>query len=164
MKINALFELQNKMEQNMSHLTGIEETALGEDNVLNIRILAFQVKLGEFANLTKCYKYAVDKDINKNKLLFRYTEGLGYLLSLGNKYHLNAITEENLEIVDEENLIVLFTTVYDLISKLKVALEKDLYLMAFNHYIKIFSYYDQIKNVLNISNDEAYNFFDSISA
>lgn len=164
MNINKLFELQNELEKNMSIISGVEEKALGEENILNIRILALQVKIGELANLTKCYKYTSIQEMNKNKLLFRYVEGLRYLLSLGNKYHLNAITEKNLEEVEEENLIILFTSIYDMISKLKVALEKDLYLMAFNYYIKIFSYYNQIKEVLKISQEEAYDFFNEISA
>lgn len=164
MKINELFELQNELEKNMSTVSGVDEKALGEENILNIRVLALQVKIGELANLTKCYKYTSVKELNKNKVLFRYVEGLGYLLSLGNKYHLNAITEDNLEPIEEDNLITLFTSIYDQVSKLKISLEKDLYLMAFNQYIKIFSTYDRIREVLSIDNDEAYTFFKEISA
>lgn len=165
MNINELFRMQAALEQKISHLSGVEENALGENNILNVRILALQVKLGELANLTKCYKYQKDiSSIPKNKILFRYIEGIKYLLSIGNKYQLNVINKDTLNSIQvSDDLIVLFSESYDQISKLKGLLEKDQYVNALNTYIKTFALYTEIGRQLDISYDEAITYFNDLS-
>lgn len=161
MKINELFKIQATIENQIIGMTNIEEDALGTENVLNIRMLALQVKLGELANLTKCYKYsAQNKSVPKGKVLFRYLEGMKYLLSLGNKYQLNIIDDHALDNINvETELIILFSELYSGISILKNALEKNLYVESLNTYILVFAKYIQLANALEISYDEAYSYF-----
>lgn len=161
MKINELFKIQASIEDQIIGISNIEENALGEGNVLNIRMLALQVKLGELANLTKCYKYSKQqKSIPKSKVLFRYLEGMKYLLSLGNKYQLNIIDDHAINnIQSEDDLIVLFSDLYAGITKLKDSLEKGMYVDSLNQYIFLFAKYIQLANSLDISYDEAYNYF-----
>lgn len=165
MNIKELFELQKQLESKASLMSGIEETALGEENVLNVRMLALQVKFGEMANLTKCYKYKKDLgEIPKNKILFRYVEGMIYLLSLGNKYNLNVIDDyafQNEKTYDD--LIVNFTTMFESLVDLKRKLEQDQYIAALNLYIRVFANYIHLGRLLNIEYDEALSYFHDMS-
>lgn len=165
MNIKQLFELQKQFENKASLISGVEETALGEDNILNVRTLAIQVKFGELANLTKCYKYLKDvTEIPKNKILFRYIEGMIYLLSLGNKYNLNVIDDYAFQNVKtSDDLIVNFTSLYEKLVDLKRTLEKDRYVEALQHYIQMFAIYIQLGRLLNIEYDEAISYFNDMS-
>lgn len=165
MKINELFKIQQTLEEKLSLISGMEENALGEHNILNVRFLAIQVKVGELANLTKCYKYR--KNINelpRKKVLFRYLEGLKYLLSIGNKYQLNMIDDYAFENISQsDDLISLFSELYGSLSELKGHLENDRYVDALNQYIYVFAKYIQLAEPLNISYDEAKSYFDELS-
>ncbi len=165
MKINELFKIQATMEEQMSILSGVEENALGDHNVMNVRFLAIQVKLGELANLTKCYKYKKDiNEIPRNKILFRYLEGMRYLLSIGNKYDLNIIDDYAFENIREsEDLIILFSELYDGLSQLKKLLGNDQFVDGLNEYIFVFAKYIQLARALQISYDEAYAYFKDTS-
>lgn len=165
MKINELFKIQRELEEKLSLISGMEENALGEHNILNVRFLAIQVKLGELANLTKCYKYR--KNINelpRKKVLFRYLEGLKYLLSIGNKYQLNMIDDYAFDNIKEsDDLIILFSDLYDGLSDLKEDIQKDRFVDALNKYIYVFAKYIQLAKPLNISYEEAQSYFNELS-
>jgi len=165
MKINELFKIQAAMEEQMSILSGVEENALGDHNVMNVRFLAIQVKLGELANLTKCYKYKKDiNEIPRSKVLFRYLEGMRYILSIGNKYEMNIIDDYAFENIKEsEDLIILFSELYDGLSQLKKLLANDQFVDGLNEYIYVFAKYIQLARALQISYDEAYAYFQDTS-
>lgn len=165
MRINELFKIQQTLEEKLSLISGMEENALGEENVLRVRFLALQVKLGELANLTKCYKYRKNiNEIPRKKVLFRYLEGLKYLLSIGNKYQLNMIDEYAFENIQEaDDLITLFSQLYDGLSKLKGHIENDRYVDALSTYIYVFAKYVQLSTPLNVSYDEAKAYFNELN-
>ena len=165
MKINELFKIQQTLEEKLSLISGMEENALGEDNILNVRFLAIQVKLGELANLTKCYKYRKNlNELPRKKVLFRYLEGLKYLLSIGNKYQLNMIDDYAFENISQsDDLITLFSELYEGLSNLKGHLESDRYVDALNKYIYVFAKYIQLAEPLNISYEEAMSYFNELS-
>lgn len=165
MKINELFKIQQTLEEKLSLISGMEENALGEHNILNVRFLAIQVKLGELANLTKCYKYRKNiNEIPRKKVLFRYLEGLKYLLSIGNKYQLNMIDDYAFDnISTSDDLITLFSELYGGLSILKNHIEKDQFVDGLNQYIYVFAKYIQLAAPLNISYEEAASYFDELS-
>lgn len=165
MNISQLFKIQADMEEKMIRLSGVEESSLGDNNTMHVRFLAIQVKLGELANLTKCYKYKKDiEEIPRAKILFRYLEGMRYLLSIGNKYSLNIIDDyafDNMQ--GSDDLIVLFSDLYDALSDLKQSLSKDQFVEGLNLYILTFGKYLHLAKALHISYDEAYTYFQETS-
>lgn len=165
MKLQELFKIQKNMEDKISTLSGINENIVGEENIIHLRFLALQIKIGELANLTKCYKYnKTADDVPKNKLLFRYLEGMKYLLSIGNKYQLNIINQDAFDnVVKHDNLILLFSEIYDGLVQLKGYISSDSYVDALNKYIFIFAKYIHLAEALGIEYDEAYNYFIEIN-
>ena len=97
MELTKLFQIQAEFESAIIENTDIEENVVGESNVRDLLFLALHVKLGELANLTKCYKYSyVKPNLPKHKLIIRYADVLRYLLSVGNRHQFNMIQNADL--------------------------------------------------------------------
>lgn len=165
MNLQQLFKIQEIMENSIKTLSQIDEDVLGKENVFDLRFLALQVKVGEIANLTKCYKYTTMKeDIPKEKLMFRFIDAMKFLLSIGNMYEFNII---NLEAVDtmghEESLIKVFSYIYDDIKDLKYAVSRDNYVDSLNIYIRLFARFVNLGRLLGFSFEEVYEYYRSMA-
>lgn len=161
MNLQQLFKIQEIMESNIRENSKIDENVLGKENIFDLRFLALQVKVGEIANLTKCYKYTRAKeDIPKEKLMFRYIEALQYLLSIGNMHDFNII---NLEAVNsssrEESLIKVFSFIYDDIVELKDVVSRNNYVDSVNCYIRLFSRFMNLGKLLGLTFEEVYDYY-----
>lgn len=163
MKLTELFENQATFEKNIIENTSIKENVVGDNNVQEILFLALQVKVGELANLTKCYKYYyVKPNLSKHKLIIRYTDALRYLLSIGNRHQFNIIETSDLNNqIESEEIIQIFSTMYDDISLLKKSIKDDLYLEGLNLYRKIISTYIHLGKLLGLSQQDIKEHFDS---
>jgi dimeric dUTPase (all-alpha-NTP-PPase superfamily) len=161
MNLQQLFKIQEIMENNIRQSSQMDENVLGRENIFDLRFLALQVKVGEIANLTKCYKYTRAKeDIPKEKLMFRYIEALQYLLSIGNMYDFNII---NLDAVNsssrEESLIKVFSFIYDDIVELKEVVRRNNYVDSVNCYIRLFSRFMNLGRLLGLTFEEVYDYY-----
>lgn len=79
MNWNRLFEMQSKLDTYI-----IETHNLSDRDLLEERILALLVELGELANETRCFKFWSTKQANKrNAILEEYVDNIHFLLSLG---------------------------------------------------------------------------------
>lgn len=159
MELNNLFKIQDIMENKIKKMSSISEDSIGEENLFDVKFLALQTKLGELANLTKCYKYSmIDYEIPKEKLIIRYMDTLKFLLSIGNNYNFNIIDNTVIDSINhEESLIKLFSNIFDNISSLKSALKQDNFIDGINLYIKIFSDFVSVGEILGLSFDELYD-------
>ncbi|MDP4169636.1 MAG: dUTP diphosphatase [Bacillota bacterium] len=79
MNINKLFQMQKALDEYIK-----SEHKLATENLLERKILAFLVELGELANETRCFKFwSVKPSSEKNIVLEEYVDGLHFLLSIG---------------------------------------------------------------------------------
>lgn len=161
MDLQQLFKIQEIMENNIRQNSKIDEDVLGKENIFDLRFLALQVKVGEIANLTKCYKYTKAKeDIPKERLMFRFIEALKYLLSIGNMYDFNII---NLDAVNssshEESLIKVFSLIYDEIAELKGAVQRENYVDSVNSYIRLFARLMNLGRLLGLTFEDVYGYY-----
>lgn len=158
MELRKLFDTQEAFEKKIIESTNIEENALGEENIQAIIFLALQVKIGELANLTKCYKYfKVKANLPKHKLMIRHADALRYLLSIGNKYQFNMISLNDLSNPTEtENVIQIFSKIYDDMTELKKHIISEQYVDGLNTYIRIFSNLIHLGKILGLSEKEVF--------
>ncbi|WP_176461746.1 dUTP diphosphatase [Anaeromicrobium sediminis] len=161
MELNELFKVQEIMENHIKKLSNIDEEIKGKENLFDLKFLALQVKTGEIANTTKCYKYyKVKKIISKEKLLIRYIDALKFLLSIGNDHNFNIINEE---VIDkskyEDNIIKLFSYIYDDITDLKKSAKKDDYFHALNTYVRLFTRYLNLAELIGLNFSEIYSYY-----
>lgn len=161
MNLNHLFKLQEIMENKIKNSTDIPEDILGKENVFDLKFLAFQVKLGQLANETKCYKYQkVIDDIPKEKLIIRYIDAMQFLLSIGNEYHFNIINEEIFDnVVKPEGLIKGFSQIFSDVTKLKEIISLGDFINALNIYIELFAKFIGIGYELGLTFDEVYLYY-----
>ncbi len=163
MQLQKLFEIQAAFEKEIVSNTSIEENVVGEENVLDIHFLALHVKIGELANLTKCYKYYhIKPNLPKHKLVIRYSDVLRYLLSLGNRHQFNMIQTADLNTqIESTDVIQVFSCIIDHMASLKKAIRNDHYVEALNLYITIFSYFVHLGSLLQLTEEDIQNHFET---
>jgi len=161
MNLQQLFKIQEIMESHIRENSSIDENVLGKENIFDLRFLALQVKVGEIANLTKCYKYTTAKeDIPREKLMFRYIEALKYLLSIGNMYDVNIINLDAVNSVShEESLIKVFSYIYDEIAELKDVVRRNNYVDSVSSYIRLFARFMNLGRLLGLTFEEVYEYY-----
>lgn len=161
MELNELFKIQEIIEEKIKRLSDIEEDSVGEENIFDIKFLALQVKTGEIANLTKCYKYyKIKRNIPKEKVIVRYIDGIKFLLSIGNNYEFNVINIDSIDKVEKmDNVIKLFSSIFDDIRDLrKTILQKD-YVDSLSIYIRLFARYVNLGECLGLGFEEVYDYY-----
>jgi len=166
MNLDQLFKIQEVMENNIKKLSQIDENVLGEENIFDLRFLALQVKVGEIANLTKCYKYSrIKPNIPREKLMIRYIDAMKFLLSIGNAHHFNIINIDAINsMINEESIIKVFGIIYDDITDLKRKILQNNYVDSLSVYIKLFSEFINLGKLLGLNFEEMYNYYLEIAS
>ncbi len=161
MYLDQLFKIQQIVENHIKELSQINENALGEKNLFDLRFLALQVKVGELANLTKCYKYSRTKeDIPKDKIMIRYIDAMKYLLSIGNENNFSIINIDNVNsVVKEDSIIKAFSNIFDDIAHLKYHIQQNNYIDSMSRYIKLFGEFINLGASLGLTFEEVYNYY-----
>jgi len=161
MDLNQLFKIQEVIENKIKSSTNIPEDLLGKENVFDLKFLAFQVKLGQLANTTKCYKYhKAIESIPREKLILRYMDALQFLISIGNEYDFNIINKEVLDSVEKPNSIIKgFSEIFTTIIKLKESILSDNYIDALSIYIHLFVSYVYLGEEMGLTFEEVYNYY-----
>ena len=134
MDIKQLFEWQRELD-------GISKGRKGiySEKVVEKKILALMVILGEIANETCCCKQGVrHKVTSKGKVLDKYIEGLQYIISLGIDFGVDIEThDENFLIVSCESLTVQFLHIYEALIIVKVKKSHEMYKAALYTYFQL---------------------------
>lgn len=166
MQLASLFKIQEIIESKIVQFSNVDENALGVENTFDLRFLALQIKTGELANLTKCYKYKyVLKQDTKEKLMVRYLDALKFLLSIGNQHSFNIIDLEAVQNTPkQDHLIPLFSCIYDDISHLKRTIKEEAYIDALGLYIVLFAHYVNLGELLGFSIPEVFRYFEDVLA
>lgn len=154
--LQKLFEIHEIMENYIKKASNIEEDSLGKENVFDLRYLALQVKVGELANLTKCYKYArIKENLPKDKLMTRYIDALQFLLSIGNINDFNIIGFDNiLGVKKDSSIIKVFSNIYQYICDVRELARRDRYFDALNAYVRLVEEFVKLADHLGFTMDE----------
>lgn len=79
MNLQRLFALQKELD-----LRIVSQHNLQSENLIQRKVLALQVEIGELANETRCFKYWSDKGPSaKDVILEEYVDCLHFILSIG---------------------------------------------------------------------------------
>ena len=130
MNLSKLFEMQRKLDERI-----IEEKGLQGQNLLDKKILALQVELGELANEWRGFKfwsknqkprtvkYIENRKHRQNPLLEEYVDCLHFVLSIG----LEIETEQDIfpEPIKYDNTVTQFNELFGQISYFASVLNRD---------------------------------------
>ena len=82
MDIKKLFSMQRELDQSIQ-----SGRQLGNEALLERKLLAFHVEVCELANETRCFKFWSDKpSSDPSVILEEYVDGIHFLLSVGLEY------------------------------------------------------------------------------
>ncbi|RPF55413.1 dUTP diphosphatase [Aquisalibacillus elongatus] len=128
---DELYGLQRQLDE------GILEThSLTRESVLDDKILALLVEIGELANETRCFKYWSHKGPSESSVILEeFVDGIHFLLSLGLDYgyRFNGETDENSGLNQTDQ----FHQVYDRINRFKQNPTNIHYQQLFKSYMKL---------------------------
>lgn len=165
MKIKYLFKIQSIIDTEIRRICQRDGEVLDPNRLIKTQILALEVKIGELANLTKCYKYPCStENLEKRKLLIRYVDCFKFLISIGNDNEFNVINSELKDIPPdaEGELLDLFLKLFDQIPELKKNLLEENYLPSLTIYMEIFKDLIFVGYLLGITFEEVFEFYDNI--
>lgn len=132
MNIGKLFQMQRQLDDRIK-----EEHNLIEKNLMDEKILAFQVELGELANETRCFKYwSLKPASEKEVILEEYVDGVHFLLSIGLELQKSSLSARNNKI-ENQSLTKQFLVLFQLSSQLGNSKKIDLFEELFQQYLHL---------------------------
>lgn len=130
MNFLKLFEMQNDLDSKIEKQHGLEEEPL-----LEKKILALLVEVGELANETRCFKFwSLKPPAEASVILEEYVDGIHFILSLGIEIGVTDGVELDLA-ADENSLTAHFVLVYEKIAQFEKSRSEAHYLELFRQYL-----------------------------
>lgn len=128
--LTKLFSLQRELDQRIEKEHGLEQADL-----MDKKIMALLVELGELANETRCFKFWSKKAAAKRDVILEeYVDGIHFILSIGLELGIEA--DVSLSLVDEyRDFVEQFQEVYATIIDFRRQLTSENYHKIFNEYI-----------------------------
>lgn len=169
MKLKYLFKIQNIIDNEIRRVCQRNGEVLDRKNLIKTQILALEVKTGELANLTKCYKYPQPLQVpDKKKLIIRYVDCFKFLFSIGNDNHFNVVNfdvdelTKNISRSEGETIIDIFLSLFDSITNLKRDLFAENYISGVNVYMTIFKELVFLGHMLGLTFEEVFDYYDNL--
>lgn len=147
MNINPMFEINKK------RISSISINADLEPYKLRVRkLLEFEVALGEFAKVTKCYDYSNDAviDTDSDLILEKYINCISNLITLGIDHNYDDITSINVT-ANDNCLSDQFLNLYIDINDLIVSPCRDHYETLFEDMLAVGEFLGFSENIINES-------------
>ncbi|MBE4908218.1 dUTP diphosphatase [Bacillus luteolus] len=132
MNIDTMFELQKVLDIHIK-----EKHNLEMENLIERKILALLVEIGELANETRCFKFwSIKPPSSKEKILEEFVDGVHFILSIGLDLSYNAgfeltINDEELSLVDQ------FLSIYQRIADFQLNHTKETYKVLLSEYFNL---------------------------
>jgi dimeric dUTPase (all-alpha-NTP-PPase superfamily) len=132
MKIDTLLDMQKQLDGHIE-----TEHGLTDVNLVDRKILALLVEVGELANETRSFKFwSKKKASSKEVILEEYVDGIHFILSLGIEIGLQEIDLEGNH-SGTEDLNEQFLYVYRIITDFRTEPSVTHFLDLFNEYIHL---------------------------
>lgn len=130
MNLQKLYQMQTELDNRIKVEHGLLET-----DVINEKILAFQVELAELANETRCFKYWSKKPASERVVILEeYVDGIHFLLSLGLDLGFDSLPiKQDLKI--EESLTLQFLKLFQICSEFKQTKVETNFRFLFGQYL-----------------------------
>jgi dimeric dUTPase (all-alpha-NTP-PPase superfamily) len=141
-KLTKLYTMQRELDAHIQ-----DNHQLQQENLVEKKILALLVEIGELANETRCFKFwSLKPPASKEKILEEFVDGIHFILSLGIEcgFEKNELKFGN---TLSESLTEQFLSVFDSVNKFKAS-------HSFGNFEKLFSEYILLAELLGFSSQE----------
>lgn len=130
--IKRLFSMQEKLDRRIS-----EEHGLHNEDLMEKKLLALFVELGELANETRCFKFWSKKSAApQHTILEEYVDGIHFILSIG----LELKADDSLDIdlqIKEKTIVQQFNFLFNVISAFQKSPSLINYQQVFKEYLSL---------------------------
>jgi dimeric dUTPase (all-alpha-NTP-PPase superfamily) len=132
MNIDTMFELQKVLDTHIK-----EKHSLEKENLVDRKILALLVELGELANETRCFKFwSIKPPSASEKILEEFVDGIHFILSIGIDLSYEAGFE--LKIIEKEiSQVDQFLAIYQCITEFRLGHTKETYEDLLSEYFSL---------------------------
>lgn len=132
MNISKLMDMQAVLDQHIERKHGLET-----EDLVERKILALLVELGELANETRCFKFwSLRGPSERETILGEYVDGIHFLLSLANEQSFKPTVPEMFTL-EQRNLTEQFILLYREISLFQQQVTFESFQTVFNEYIRL---------------------------
>ncbi|ASS92116.1 MAG: dUTPase [Bacillaceae bacterium] len=132
MDFEQLYKMQKELDEKIEKKHGLEE-----ERLIERKVLALLVEIGELANETRCFKFwSVKPPSDREVILEEYVDGLHFLLSIGHELYIEKLPEMKARKIDK-SLTDLFLNVYQKTAKFSEYLSVQAYIDLFNDYVTL---------------------------
>lgn len=132
MNLQQLFTMQAALDQHIE-----AQHNLQNEDLLDRKVLALLVELGELANETRCFKFwSLKPSSPKEIILEEFVDGVHFILSLG---IICGFTDSKIEsrATDSNTLSDQFLTMYDQIGLFRQQRNQESYVSMFECYLQL---------------------------
>ncbi|MCG1022108.1 dUTP diphosphatase [Sutcliffiella horikoshii] len=132
MKLHKLYDMQRELDEKIESQHG-----LIKENLVEEKILALLVELGELANETRCFKFwSVKPPAERNVILEEYVDGVHFILSLGLTFGFGE--EVSIGLTRQgESITEQFNIVYHLVSVFRNDVSEENYNVLVDSYMQL---------------------------
>jgi dimeric dUTPase (all-alpha-NTP-PPase superfamily) len=132
LNFDHLFQLQKKLDERIHRKHDLQN-----ENLIEKKILALFVEIGELANETRCFKFWSTKPASdKEKILEEFIDGLHFILSLGLEFDY-ASQVNNTKVQPQHSLNDQFLLVFDTVSLFRKTPTLENYQQLFHQYLEL---------------------------
>ncbi len=133
MDLQKLYSLQQQLDMHIETKHGLHE-----ENLVEKKILALLVEIGELANETRCFKFwSLKPSAPQDKVLEEYVDGLHFILSLGLElnfvYNVDKIKKET----ENYSLVEQFLCVFQAVNEFQQTKTLKAYKRLFTNYLQL---------------------------
>ncbi|KMJ56989.1 dUTPase [Bacillus sp. LL01] len=132
MNLQTLYDMQRELDAKIESQHGLRK-----ENLVEEKILALLVELGELANETRCFKFwSVKPPAERSVILEEYVDGVHFILSLGLTFEYGG--EVSIGLAEpSESLTGQFNSVYNLVSVFRNDVSEENFSVLFESYIAL---------------------------
>ncbi|MBV6685403.1 dUTP diphosphatase [Bacillus sp. JRC01] len=128
---NQLLNMQNELDRHIESEHGLQDADL-----VDKKILALLVELGELANETRCFKFWSKKaPSDQAVILEEYVDGIHFILSLGIEIGIRSIDEP--EVLEEGDPTEEFLKVYSEVNRFSEERSVENLLTLFQQFLQL---------------------------
>ena len=132
MNIEKLRTMQAGLDQHIETKHGLQS-----ENVVDRKILALLVELGELANETRCFKFwSLKGPSDQETILAEYVDGIHFILSLANEYDFKLSVPQEFS-SNQQDVTEQFLLLYQGISKFKNERTNERFQTVFAEYLHL---------------------------
>jgi dimeric dUTPase (all-alpha-NTP-PPase superfamily) len=133
MDLQKLYSMQRMLDERIETQHGLQD-----ENLVEKKMLALLVEIGELANETRCFKFwSLKPPAPLEKVLEEYVDGLHFILSLGIELNFVHAVDKMMKETENYSLVEQFLRVFQAVNEFQQTKSLEAYKRLFTHYLQL---------------------------